>query len=393
MAERFSHRVRENSLRVYNVGRSMLSLLVLCLGAAPFYWLIGKYAVGIGAVLGIVFLAVSGAFRERDAQGASNYAMGACGFLSIVAVVSLVTGVLALVRNVGHGWPVVGGAVAALTLVYFLTCVVARVFPRWRTNTERERLASRLGWRHRRADAELLDRVRGLFPEFGDVYGVVDGEIDGVAFTMGTVRRALRPRGRMWLLRLPVALPRIQIKRDPSKAELGKGMLAAGDVGYGYVSPNVDPGQIPLAAQIVAGLRTLDVAECRIRGRELALLVRGAGRPEDEARLVPLAYRALPLEAARQAADEIVAWEAGSAAQHGAAVAGRTAPKDPEPETLFGYGYLAGFVEIICGICAWIYNGFLPGVALLVAAIVFFVVASRGDQEGKKPDVPTAETS
>jgi hypothetical protein len=347
-------------------------------------------------VLGIVFLGVSGAFKERDVPGASNYAMGACGFLSLVAVVSFVTGMLALVRHVGHGWPIVGGAVAALTLVYFGTCTVSRFFPRWRANTERERLARRLGWRHRRADAELLDRVRGLFPEFGDVYGVVDGQIDGVAFTMGTVRRALRPRGRVWLVRLPVALPRIQIKRDPSQAELGKGMLAIGDVGYGYVSSNVDAGHIPLAEQIVMALRTLGVAECRIRGRELALLVRGAGRLEDEARLVPLAYRALPLEAARQAADDIVAWETTSAAKHAAAVKGGTTAKDPEPETLFGYGFLAGLVEIICGICAWVYNGFLPGVALLIAAIAFIAVAWRGDEVGKsevgKSGEPTAET-
>lgn len=361
----------------------MLALVVLCLGAAPFYWLIGKYAVGIGAVLGIVFLAVSGAFKDKNVPGASNYAMGACGFLSLVAVVSFVTGVLALVRHVGNGWPVVGGAVAALTLVYFLTCTASRLFPRWRVNTERERLAGRLGWRYRRADAALLDRVRGLFPEFGDVYGVVDGEIDGVAFTMGTVRRALRPRGRVLLVPLPAALPRIRIKRDPSQAELGKGMSAIGEVGYGYVSSNVDAGRIPLAEQIVGALRTLDFAECRIQGRELALLVRGAGRPEDEARLVPLAYRALPLEAARRSAAEIVEWQATAAAQHAVAVKGGTAAKDPEPETLFGYGFLAGFVEIVCGICAWVYNGFLPGVALLIVAIAFFVVASRGDKVGQ----------
>ncbi|MFB9839861.1 hypothetical protein [Actinoallomurus acaciae] len=133
--------------------------------------------------------------------------------------------------------PIVGGAVTALTLVYFLTCTASRLLPRWRANTERKRPARRLGRHHRRADATFLDRVRRLFPEFGDVCGVVDG----VAFTMGTVRRALRPRGRVWVVPLPAALPRIRIKRDRSQAELGEGLLAIGEIGYGYASSGVLP--------------------------------------------------------------------------------------------------------------------------------------------------------
>jgi hypothetical protein len=60
-------------LRVYNVGRATLAFVVLCLGAAPFHWLLDKYSfgVGVGAVPGLVFFGVSGAFEDKDVPGAS----------------------------------------------------------------------------------------------------------------------------------------------------------------------------------------------------------------------------------------------------------------------------------------------------------------------------------
>jgi hypothetical protein len=347
-------------MQVYNLGRGILAFVIMLLASAPFYGVMGMYAVGVGAVVGIVFLAVSGALNSRDAGPAGNAGAGMCGILTLIAVGTFIAGGIALVRHVGRLWDIIGAGIAVLTVAYAVACLGWRTLPRTRLNARRQRLARQMGWRYLAPDAALTTRVRRLFPEFGDAYGTVQGVVQGVGFTMATVRPALRARGQVWLFELPVRWPTTTL-------------TLAGTVA----------GGAPVPADLIERLRRAGVRELRIDGTNLGLLTK-RGAAQEQAPDLAAVVRSLPAPPAHP--DPTPA----AAPPNQPAAVRRTTGHDDPLRDIYAKGMLLGLAEIICGVLATVFDGFLPFGAIIIAAgIGFAAVAWIGDDHVHKLPEPT----
>jgi hypothetical protein len=241
--------------------------------------LVGEFYVGLflGCVLATVVVYLASAEDEKVASAV---------VFGLMAAAALVTLVVRQFRVLG--WP---AAVAIDVAVVAVAGVAIWYMAFGRRRIADARLlrgaAARLGWRSRPVDAELLRRVRVLYPRARNrpraLHHAIEGTVDGVPVTLVTGRSVEQA----WLFRLPFGLPPLEVigpdggRNNPAHPELDRAL----------VTPAV-----------YAAARAAQVVDCRVARDDMVVRFRAAADPDavaGDAHRVAGVVSAMPLEAAR----------------------------------------------------------------------------------------------